>query len=198
MQISTESEKKILEAARREFETKGYNGTRMQKIADLAGISKASLHYYYRSKDNLFQKIFNEALDKYLPVLNTWADDRLNWEQKLQRYTNEMMEFIQNGSLLFIIREVNRNPDLLTERIKQAKSNNKFVCYFEKMQTEKQIKKTDPNLLYIMLQSVCFFPALNKQSFKKILRLSEKQYEELMQSYAVTVADFFITALKKK
>ena len=41
----------------------------MQAIADEAGINKAMLHYYFRSKDKLFQKILNEALDSVAPVI---------------------------------------------------------------------------------------------------------------------------------
>lgn len=197
MIISSEAELKILEAARMEFEQKGYNGTRMQKIADVAGISKASLHYYFRSKDNLFRKTFNNALDEYLPLVNTWADDSLSWEQKVERFTVELISFIQKGSMLFIIREINRNPDLLTERIKHSKSQNRFVAYFEQVLKEKKIKQVDVRVLYIILQSICCFPALNHQMFKMTLRLSDKQYAELMQGYAKAAADFFINSIKK-
>lgn len=197
MTISTESERKILDAARLEFEQKGYNGTRMQKIADVAGISKASLHYYFRSKDNLFKKIFDKAIDEYMPLVNTWADDRLSWEEKVFRFTENFMIFNQKENLLFIIREINRNPDLLTERIKQSKSPNRFVTYFEQVLKEKKIKQADVRLLYIILQSICCFPAMNSQMFKKALRLSDKQYAELMHGYAKAAADFFINAIKK-
>lgn len=197
MIILTESESKILYAARKEFEQKGYNGTRMQQIADVAGISKASLHYYFRSKDNLFKKIFDSAIDEYLPLVNTWADDSLSWEQKVERFTVELIAFIQKGSMLFIIREINRNPDLLTDRIKHSKSPNRFVAYFEQMLKENKIKKADVRVLYIILQSICCFPALNHQMFKKTLRLSDKRYAELMHGYAKAAAAFFITAIKK-
>jgi len=197
MKISTESERKILDAARKEFEQKGYNGTRMQKIADVAGISKASLHYYFRSKDNLFKKIFDEAIEEYLPLVNTWTDDSLSWEQKVLRFTSDFMKFNQKGNVLFIIREINRNPDLITERINQSKSPNRFIAYFEQEIKEKNILLTDVRVLYIILQSICCFPAMNSQMFKKTLRLSDKQYAELMQGYAKAAADFFINAIKK-
>lgn len=197
MKISSESERKILDAARKEFEQKGYNGTRMQKIADVAGISKASLHYYFRSKDNLFKKIFDEAIEEYLPLVNTWTDDSLSWEQKVLRFTSDFMKFNQKGNVLFIIREINRNPDLITERINQSKSPNRFVAYFEQEIKEKNILLTDVRVLYIILQSICCFPAMNSQMFKKTLRLSDKQYAGLMQGYAKAAADFFINAIKK-
>ncbi len=197
MIVSTESERKILDAARKEFEQKGFNGTRMQKIADVAGISKASLHYYFRSKDNLFKKIFDEAIEEYLPLVNTWTDDSLSWEQKVLRFTSDFMKFNQKGNVLFIIREINRNPDLITERINQSKSPNRFIAYFEQEIKEKNILLTDVRVLYIILQSICCFPAMNSQMFKKTLRLSDKQYAELMQGYAKAAADFFINAIKK-
>ncbi len=197
MIISTESERRILDAARQEFEKKGYSGTRMQRIAEVAGISKASLHYYFRSKDNLFQKIFDEAVDEYLPLVNTWTDDSLNWEEKILRFTDEFMRFNQKGNMLFIIREINRNPDLLTSRIKKSKFPNRFVTYFGQVMAEKNIRNSDVNVLYIILQSICCFPAMNNQLFQKALQLSDKQYSELMQGYAKAAANFFINAIKK-
>jgi AcrR family transcriptional regulator len=52
------TEEKILEAAAQEFIQKGRSGARMQEIANNAGINKALLHYYYRSKDMLFESVF--------------------------------------------------------------------------------------------------------------------------------------------
>ncbi|MBK8473243.1 MAG: helix-turn-helix transcriptional regulator [Sphingobacteriales bacterium] len=56
--LSTEA--KILAAAEQVFLRSGYDGSRMQEIADLAGINKAMLHYYFRSKDLLFERIFEQ------------------------------------------------------------------------------------------------------------------------------------------
>jgi TetR/AcrR family transcriptional regulator len=59
---SGDAEKRILAAARREFIAKGQDGARMQVIADEAGVNKALVHYYYRSKDNLYRKVLEETL----------------------------------------------------------------------------------------------------------------------------------------
>ena len=48
------TEDKIVEAAKTVFVQKGMDGARMQHIADEAGINKALLHYYFRTKDKLF------------------------------------------------------------------------------------------------------------------------------------------------
>ena len=57
-----ETEHKILSAARREFVAKGLDGARMQVIATEAGVNKALLHYYYRSKEKLYTKVLEETL----------------------------------------------------------------------------------------------------------------------------------------
>ena len=59
---SGDAEKRILAAARKEFVVKGIDGARMQIIATEAGVNKALLHYYYRSKDKLYQKVLEDTI----------------------------------------------------------------------------------------------------------------------------------------
>ena len=63
------TEVQILEAAKNVFQFKGMDGARMQEIADKAGINKAMLHYYYRSKQLLFEAVFNQAFSLLAPQL---------------------------------------------------------------------------------------------------------------------------------
>ena len=71
-----DTEQLILEAAKKVFFNKGFDGARMQEIADVAGINKALLHYYFRSKDKLFEAIFFDAFQQFIPrvVENMNAD----------------------------------------------------------------------------------------------------------------------------
>jgi TetR/AcrR family transcriptional regulator len=57
-----EAEKRILNAARKEFIAKGLEGARMQSVASAAGVNKALLHYYFRSKEKLYQKVLEDTL----------------------------------------------------------------------------------------------------------------------------------------
>ncbi|RLD90531.1 MAG: hypothetical protein DRJ09_04005 [Bacteroidetes bacterium] len=67
MKYKKDTGEKILQSAFTEFEEKGYSDARMQAIADRARINKALLHYYYKSKDDLFQIIFTRAFKMFLP-----------------------------------------------------------------------------------------------------------------------------------
>jgi|WetSurMetagenome_2_1015567.scaffolds.fasta_scaffold163747_1 TetR/AcrR family transcriptional regulator len=54
------TEKKILVAAREEFIARGIGGARMQAIADRAGVNKALVHYYFRSKEKLYGAVLSD------------------------------------------------------------------------------------------------------------------------------------------
>lgn len=54
------TENRILKAAEAEFLAKGYAGARTTAIAEAAGVTHAMLHYYFRTKDKLFERILNE------------------------------------------------------------------------------------------------------------------------------------------
>ncbi|MCK5169531.1 MAG: helix-turn-helix transcriptional regulator, partial [Bacteroidales bacterium] len=62
-----DTEQKIMDAAKEVFQQKGMTGARMQEIADKAGINKALLHYYYRTKEKLFEKVFEIAFSIFIP-----------------------------------------------------------------------------------------------------------------------------------
>ena len=62
-------EQLILEAAMDEFIAHGWTGARMQAIADRAGINKTLLHYYFRSKKNLYQRILYRVMKYFFGIV---------------------------------------------------------------------------------------------------------------------------------
>lgn len=59
---SKNKEQAILEAAEREFLQKGFDGARTTSIAEAAGVTHAMLHYYFRTKGRLFERILDEKM----------------------------------------------------------------------------------------------------------------------------------------
>lgn len=196
-EVVTESEKKILEAAKKIFELHGYSGARMQQIADEAGISKASLHYYFRSKENLFERIFDETISEFMQLVSTWDDDSEHWETKLRHFIHQFFDFLKTKSLLFILGEINRNPDLLLSRRKKSKPKARFITYFENLQAAGKIKPSNMYLIYIFLHSLCAYPVLNARMFQMTTGLNHHDFEAFMKAYPDTVADLLINALKR-
>jgi TetR/AcrR family transcriptional regulator len=201
MSALTEPEKKILEAAKHVFEKHGFDGARMQQIADETGISKASLHYYFRSKEKLFDHIFEETMTEFLALVSTWEDDTESWEAKLRRFIQQFFNALRTKSLLFILREINRNPDLLIKwksALKSGKNKNRFIRYFETLKEQNLIEDVDVTIIFIFLHSLCAYPVLNEDMFKLSTQLTDKDFDKMMNAYPDQVADFLIQCIRKK
>jgi len=55
----------ILTAAQEEFAVHGYQGTRMQSIADRAGLPKANVHYYFNNKSSLYLAVLDDIVGRW-------------------------------------------------------------------------------------------------------------------------------------
>ena len=64
--IREENEKTILDAAEKVFSEAGYGGATMQLIADVAGLPKANLHYYFPTKEALYRQVVRNIFDVWL------------------------------------------------------------------------------------------------------------------------------------
>lgn len=114
------TEDNILEAARKVFISKGLDGSRMQEIADEAGINKALLHYYFRSKDKLFERIFTEAMQRILPKVHESIERSENIAFFIREFVNNYHNLLNDIPFLplFVLHEVNRNPSRFASIIK--------------------------------------------------------------------------------
>ncbi|MGM9727214.1 MAG: TetR/AcrR family transcriptional regulator, partial [Prevotella sp.] len=63
------TDEKILKAAETEFFTKGYDGARTTSIAEKAGVTHAMLHYYFRTKEQLFGEVLSRNIDNMFKVM---------------------------------------------------------------------------------------------------------------------------------
>lgn len=90
-------------------------GARMQEIADEAGMNKALLHYYFRSKENLFKAVFKDIFTKFfIKVKDTLFSDA-SLKEKLVVFIDNYIDLIQANPYVpqFIINEINRDPKVL-------------------------------------------------------------------------------------
>ncbi|WP_206486392.1 TetR/AcrR family transcriptional regulator [Thalassotalea sp. G2M2-11] len=63
--IRVKSQEKILDAALDEFITHGYKGATVQSIADIAGLPKANVLYYFKNKENIYHAVLEQTLDMW-------------------------------------------------------------------------------------------------------------------------------------
>lgn len=195
------TEDQILEAAKTVFQSKGMDGARMQEIADKAGINKAMLHYYYRSKQLLFEAVFKHAFSLLAPQLNKILNDDSSVEEKIRNFTFNYISFISKHPYLpnFIIQELNRNP-VFAERLRHTEGFPNIEKFTKQLNDEIEkgiIKPIKAEQLFINILALNVFPFIAKPLLKTFINIDEVSYKQLIESRKIEVADFIINSIKQ-
>ncbi|HPT22449.1 MAG TPA: TetR/AcrR family transcriptional regulator [Bacteroidales bacterium] len=198
-----QTEEKIFEAATEVFLEKGMDGARMQDIADRAGINKALLHYYFRTKDHLFDAVFEkkagEMFKKFAPVF----DDGLSLEDKIRLFFREHITFLQENPRLpaFVVTEINRNPDRIKKLLKNVDFNAFWFMVLEKHKNELKkynISKDNLPQLMISMVGISVFPFAARGILEGIMEKMDIDFESFIEERKMFAADFVINAITKK
>jgi len=198
--VSTEN--KILESAQYVFHHKGFDGARMQEIADKAEINKGLLHYYYKSKEKLFESVFNIALGQMLGRLDSTLNEDVDLFTKIENLVNSYISILSKNTFVpnFVFQEINRNPEFFNEKFKQFNSL-EGIKKFEEQIKEETAKGTiieiNPKQLIINIISMSIFPFMAKPMAMGILELTEKDYKKIIEDRKKQVAEFTINAIKR-
>jgi AcrR family transcriptional regulator len=194
------AEEKILTAARRIFENKGMSGARMQEIADEAKINKSLLHYYYRSKQKLFEAVFKSAFNTLSPQINTILSSDESICEKITGFTFNYTTFMVKHPYLpnFILQELNRNPEFVTELIssKNLPGMKKFRNQIKDAVEEGKIRNIAAEQLFINILSLNIFPFVSTPLLKGFLEVSDKGFKDILEKRKTEVAEFIIQSIK--
>ena len=155
------TEEKIYEAARRIFIIKGMEGARMQEIADEAGMNKALLHYYFRSKENLFKAVFKDTFSKFFVKVKDTLSSEVPAKEKLNAFIDNYINLIQANPYVpqFIISEINRDPKVLKNLMFESGIEPQKILdlLLNEVQSE-NLSKLDPRHIVISLLGMLVFP----------------------------------------
>lgn len=118
------TEKAIIEAATRLFLEKGFASTSTTEIAKEAGCNQAMVHYYFRTKDRLFEAVFADKFQGFVSSIMSISEEDLSFEEKLSQKIGAHFDMLMKNPklpLLFAY-ELNTNPKRL-EAIKEKLGN---------------------------------------------------------------------------
>lgn len=197
------TEEKILNAAKIVFMKYGLYGARMQDIADTAGINKALLHYYFRSKDKLFDAVFEGALEKYFDQMIVMSDLSLPLVERIHSYIDNVFQFYMEypQMSIFIIKEISINPEMFKEKVACLKGKHKslLIPALRDAMEKGEIEELDPIIFLVNLHSLCAYPFLASPIFKAMMKKSghvwtDDAFDKIKQS----VKEFVSFKLKQK
>lgn len=127
----------ILDAAEFEFLTNGYEATKTTQIAKRAGVTHAMLHYYYQSKENLFNKIFEDKIETLkAPIVALAQNKDIELRDRIREIIELHFDFWKTHPDLphFLINEMRSNPQLI--KILREKVGDTLRETFATIQTE--------------------------------------------------------------
>ena len=171
------TEQKIIEAAELEFLIKGFEGARTTSIASKAGVTHAMFHYYFRTKEKIFEKIISQKMDILTRlIMDSISIENLDLEEKLKRIIDSHIDFVSENPELpgFLVREIFNNSErfgilkvrfetfapLLIQNLQRE---------LDKGYEEGKYKKTDARMLLIDIISLNIFPYMAAPMINAIL-----------------------------
>lgn len=204
MEVRNATIERIMEVARKEFLEKGYQGARMQSIADSAGINKASLHYYFDSKDKLFEAIFEEAMQKVLPIMLKALIEEPTLEEKIRSLVDAHISlYIDNPYLPgFIVNETYTNPAYVYDLIFRRKGvwrgavREKLTEILTAEIKAGRIRQITTENLIMDLFSLTAFPFMAIPIFEVMFSKSRAEILQLLEERKQYIPQMILQSLK--
>jgi len=184
-----DTEARILNAADTVFTRRGTDGARMQEIADEAGVNKALLHYYFRSKAALSQAVFERAAAGILSAIFPLLDSDLALEDKIDRFVEAYTEQLSRRPYLpgYILSELAHRPDRITSVMSSVpggtprRALRRLGQQIEVGVKAGTIAPMTPEQLLVTLLGACIFPFAAQPMLAAVLGFGPHGFERFVQ-----------------
>ncbi len=188
MNTTDKLEQRIVETARNLFVERGFEKTSMSEIAAASGINRTTLHYYFHTKERMFQAVFSDIIRSFLPRIQVIFDTDMPFDEKLSQVLDVYIRiFTENPSLpRFILGEIDRDIDHLLEtgRIIQL---DRYLCSIEQVILREMergtIRRLPVELILCTFMSQVTFPFLAKNLITVLFRKDEAGFTAFMQQW---------------
>lgn len=92
LDIREANEARILRAAEKTFAVHGFRGATTESIANEAGLPKANVHYYFKTKANLYREVLKDILQDWMEAAAAFEAEQ-DPERALRTYVTAKMQF---------------------------------------------------------------------------------------------------------
>lgn len=201
MSEDLQTEEQILEAAKKVFQEQGFAGARMQEIADEAGINKSMLHYYFRSKDKLFQNVFQDSMRQFFPIIFKVLASDLEVVPKIEKLVETYYDIFKKHPHLprFVIHEMNQYPDRFKEFVGNIGVGipAKFINQIQAEIESGEMRPIDPREFIINTIGLCVFPLIAQPMIETVFQMDDEQYRQFLENRKRELPKFILNAVKK-
>ncbi len=203
-----DTEARILRAAHAVFVRRGTAGARLQEIADEAGVNKALLHYYFRSKDRLAAAVFQSVASQQLPRVFEILASELDIEAKVRGVVGLLLDRLLEAPYApgYILSELSRHPERVPQFVQAVlgvaaggvlprlrKTLGRQIAERARAGTMRDIPVEQ---FVVNLQSLCLFPFVARQMLCAVLQLDDAGFARFIAERKRTLPDFILEALR--
>lgn len=190
----------IIESARSEFFAHGFDGARMQSIVDNTAVTKAMIHYYFDTKQKLYEAVYKESVANIFDGLMDVLNQDIPLFKKLEQLIEQCLRISEQHpeQLAFVITESERKAALLIPLFRELYSSE--ISVFEKQLNEAadkyEIASVDVRHVLLNIFSLCFYPVLASEITRTMLKVeSDGDMSKLAKSRKGVVLDTILNWL---
>jgi AcrR family transcriptional regulator len=197
-------EQQILAVAEELFIANGFDGTSTTIIAQKVGCNQALIHYYFRTKENLFQQIFVRKFEATITHLLEPLTSELPFIEKITNCINIYFDLLQDNRQLptCIINELAFNPqrrEFIRNRfIKSPIRQEAYYRYYETIGNEIRqgnIRPIEPFGLILNIISLCLFTFITLPIYTDLLERTPEQVNDYINHRRQEIITQIITSL---
>jgi len=185
MAENQQTEQLIKDTAKNIFFKKGLLSATTQEIADEAGVNRALIHYYFRSREQLIETILDDAINETRGKIYAIFESNEPFKEKISKYLDIFIDrdveypYIQN----FVITEMTRNPEKMKEH-SSRKKNYMQKLILPQLRHEMElgrIPKIDAEHFMVNMMSLCSYPLIAKPFIQDVFSFDTKDYKAFLK-----------------
>lgn len=186
-------ESKIIETAKAVFIEHGYAETSMSEIANRVGINRPTLHYYFRTKDRLYQAIIGSIVSNYFPkVFGTLTDVDRPIGERIGDIIDTYLNILFNipDLPMFFLKELNRDPKTLIDTVKQLNLTDNLQAACQSLQSEMEqgkLRAVPLQYVFYTFYGLLIFPFLTRELGKEIFGQDFTEFREKMGDWKLNI-----------
>lgn len=196
MNNSTHSESleaQIIEAAKQLFLEHGYKNTNMCEIASAVGINRTTLHYYFNTKDKMFETVFGTIIKSFLPKIQDILKSDEPFFEKTDKIIDQYFKVFLETPYLpsFIMGEINRD----IKHLLSAAYNIDFANYIQLLvktindeMDKGNIKRMPIYIIFMSFMSQITFPFIAKNVLKEISNSNNEELASILDEWKKVIS----------
>ena len=163
---TADTSSQIIDAARQQFFLHGYEGARLQTIADRIGVTKAMIHYYFNTKQELFERVYAQSVTQLFEGFSDTLEQDIPLFKKIEQLIENCLRVAERDPdvLTFVVTESKRKPEWLKPILdrKITIQLESFDRELESAASSYQIASVDARVLLLQIFSLCYYPVLSE------------------------------------